>query len=117
MHCLLGVACLLHLQDFLCHCKLCFLCFKCYLALAKGGLTDEHVLILPIGHYQSTVTAPSDVLDEVEKYLFIVFLSCGTGVMLLTAVTYIRECMAVQHYVTGNQQNLTEFDPPQNIRY
>ncbi|KAJ8299800.1 hypothetical protein KUTeg_023860 [Tegillarca granosa] len=27
---------------------------KTYLALAKGGLVDDHVLILPIGHYQST---------------------------------------------------------------
>jgi hypothetical protein len=26
---------------------------QCYLALAKGGLTENHVLILPIGHYQS----------------------------------------------------------------
>ena len=47
-------------------------CYQCYLALAKGGLTNEHVLILPIGHYQSTVTAPSDVVDEIEKYLLIV---------------------------------------------
>jgi len=48
-------------------------CCQCYLALAKGGLTNDHVLILPIGHYQSTVMAPSDVLDEIEKYLLIVF--------------------------------------------
>lgn len=39
-----------------------------YLALAKGGLVDDHVLILPIGHYQSTVMAPSEVLDEIDQY-------------------------------------------------
>jgi len=48
-------------------------CCQCYLALAKGGLTNEHVLILPIGHYQSTVMAPDDVVDEIEKYLLVVF--------------------------------------------
>jgi len=49
------------------------LCHKCYLALAKGGLTEEHILILPIGHYQSMVMAPSDVIDEIEKYLLLPF--------------------------------------------
>uniref|UniRef100_A0A8C8SC16 CWF19-like protein 1 n=1 Tax=Pelusios castaneus TaxID=367368 RepID=A0A8C8SC16_9SAUR len=40
----------------------------CYLALAKGGLSTDHVLILPIGHYQSVVELSSEVLEEVEKY-------------------------------------------------
>ena len=31
---------------------------------------DDHILILPIGHYQSSVTAPSEVVDEIEKYPF-----------------------------------------------
>ncbi|XP_053385187.1 CWF19-like protein 1 isoform X2 [Mercenaria mercenaria] len=39
-----------------------------YLALAKGALVDEHILILPIGHYQSTVTVPEEVLEEIERY-------------------------------------------------
>lgn len=39
-----------------------------YLALAKGGLVDEHILILPIGHYQSSVSAPEEVTEEIEKY-------------------------------------------------
>lgn len=39
-----------------------------YLALAKGGLVDDHILILPIGHYQSSVTALEDVTEEIEKY-------------------------------------------------
>jgi len=38
------------------------------MALAKGGLTEAHVLVLPIGHYQSTVASPSDVIEEIEKY-------------------------------------------------
>ncbi|XP_070925402.1 CWF19-like protein 1 isoform X6 [Macaca nemestrina] len=41
---------------------------KCYLALAKGGLSDDHVLILPIGHYQSVVELSAEVVEEVEKY-------------------------------------------------
>ncbi|XP_028253088.1 CWF19-like protein 1 [Parambassis ranga] len=40
----------------------------CYLALAKGGLTPYHVLILPIGHYQSVVDLSSEVVEEMEKY-------------------------------------------------
>uniref|UniRef100_A0A3B5A154 CWF19-like protein 1 n=1 Tax=Stegastes partitus TaxID=144197 RepID=A0A3B5A154_9TELE len=40
----------------------------CYLALAKGGLTPHHVLILPIGHYQSVVDLSSEVVEEMEKY-------------------------------------------------
>ncbi|KAM8946527.1 CWF19-like protein 1 isoform 2-T2 [Pelodytes ibericus] len=40
----------------------------CYVALAKGGLTPDHVLILPIGHYQSMVDLASEVVEEVVKY-------------------------------------------------
>ncbi|XP_017535746.1 CWF19-like protein 1 isoform X2 [Manis javanica] len=40
----------------------------CYLALAKGGLCDDHVLILPIGHYQSVVELSAEVVEEVGKY-------------------------------------------------
>ncbi|KAK2882949.1 CWF19-like protein 1 [Channa argus] len=40
----------------------------CYLALAKGGLTPHHVLILPIGHYQSVVELSSEVVQEMENY-------------------------------------------------
>ena len=32
---------------------------------------DDHVLILPIGHYQSSVSAPADVIDEIYKYPFV----------------------------------------------
>lgn len=41
---------------------------QCYLALAKGGMTPHHVLILPIGHYQSVVELSSEVVEEMEKY-------------------------------------------------
>ncbi|TSK13549.1 CWF19-like protein 1 [Bagarius yarrelli] len=40
----------------------------CYMALAKGGLTPDHVLLLPIGHYQSVVELPSEAIDELQKY-------------------------------------------------
>lgn len=43
-------------------------CSQCYLAMAKGGLTPRHVLILPIGHYQSVVDLSSEVVQEMEKY-------------------------------------------------
>ncbi|XP_072327786.1 CWF19-like protein 1 isoform X2 [Scyliorhinus torazame] len=39
----------------------------CYIALAKGSLTPDHVLILPIGHHQSVLELPSEVIEEVEK--------------------------------------------------
>ncbi|XP_029283861.1 LOW QUALITY PROTEIN: CWF19-like protein 1, partial [Cottoperca gobio] len=40
----------------------------CYLALAKGSLTPQHMLILPIGHYQSVVELSAEVVLEMDKY-------------------------------------------------
>ncbi|XP_078240784.1 CWF19-like protein 1 isoform X1 [Pogona vitticeps] len=40
----------------------------CYLALAKGGLSPDHVLILPVGHCRSMVELASEVVEEVEQY-------------------------------------------------
>ncbi|KAK8756797.1 hypothetical protein V5799_000502 [Amblyomma americanum] len=40
----------------------------CYLALAKGALTPDHVLILPIGHHQSTVELDEETLEDVIKF-------------------------------------------------
>ena len=40
---------------------------RCYLALAEGGLSDDHVLMLPSGHYQSVVDLSAKVVEEVEK--------------------------------------------------
>ncbi|XP_064476195.1 CWF19-like protein 1 [Ornithodoros turicata] len=39
-----------------------------YVALAKGALTHDHVLILPIGHHQSTVEMDQDALEELGKF-------------------------------------------------
>ena len=39
-----------------------------YLAMAKGPLTEDNVLILPIAHHQSSVHCPPDVLKEIEYY-------------------------------------------------
>lgn len=40
-----------------------------YLALAKGGLTDDHVLILPIQHvHKASVGLPDDVKEEIAAY-------------------------------------------------
>lgn len=41
---------------------------KAYLALAKGGLVPDHVLILPVHHHQSLVSSPQDVVEQIEKY-------------------------------------------------
>ncbi|KAH9383282.1 CWF19-like protein 1 [Haemaphysalis longicornis] len=41
---------------------------SCYLALAKGALTPDHVLILPIGHHQSLVEVDEDTLEDVMKF-------------------------------------------------
>lgn len=40
----------------------------CYCALAKGALTQDHVLILPIEHFPSTASLPQDAEDELCKY-------------------------------------------------
>ena len=39
-----------------------------YLALPKGGLNPEHILILPIAHYASLLDLPQEVEDEVNKF-------------------------------------------------
>lgn len=39
-----------------------------YLALAKGGLVDDHLLLLPIGHIQCMAEAGPELKDEVERY-------------------------------------------------
>ncbi|XP_059168516.1 CWF19-like protein 1 [Physella acuta] len=41
---------------------------KAYLALAKGGLVPDHVLILPVHHHQSLVSSPDDVIEQIDKY-------------------------------------------------
>lgn len=39
-----------------------------YLALAKGGLVDEHLLILPVEHHQSLLNLPESVLNEITRF-------------------------------------------------
>ncbi|XP_069681635.1 CWF19-like protein 1 [Periplaneta americana] len=39
-----------------------------YLALAKGGLVSDHVLISPVGHHQSLSDLPEAVEEEIEKF-------------------------------------------------
>ncbi|XP_035217369.1 CWF19-like protein 1 [Stegodyphus dumicola] len=39
-----------------------------YLALAKGCLVTDHVIIVPISHIPSLVSLPKQVEDEMEKY-------------------------------------------------
>ena len=39
-----------------------------YVALARGGVNSQHVLILPIQHHQSSLTIPDDVAAEVEGF-------------------------------------------------
>jgi len=36
--------------------------------LAKGGLTPDHVLVLPIAHHSSTLVLPEDTRKEAERF-------------------------------------------------
>ncbi|XP_045478442.1 CWF19-like protein 1 [Harmonia axyridis] len=40
----------------------------CYMALAKGGLVEEHFLICPIQHYQNSVNQPEPVRIEMNQF-------------------------------------------------
>ena len=40
----------------------------CYLAMAKGGMTANHVMVLPIAHHASTLELPNDVAEEMLKF-------------------------------------------------
>lgn len=53
-----------------------------YLAMAKGPLNEQHILILPIGHFQSLVTCSDEVL-EVCKLLI------GYGLLALDLIISI----------------------------
>ncbi|KAG5899542.1 hypothetical protein JTB14_008228 [Gonioctena quinquepunctata] len=39
-----------------------------YLALAKGALVEEHFLICPIEHYQSSIGQPFEALEEIKQF-------------------------------------------------
>ncbi|KRT83265.1 hypothetical protein AMK59_3916 [Oryctes borbonicus] len=39
-----------------------------YLALAKGGIVEEHFLICPVQHHQSSISLAKDVLEEIEQF-------------------------------------------------
>ena len=41
---------------------------QCYIAMAKGGLTPDHVLILPIAHHSSSLDLPEDTRAEADKF-------------------------------------------------
>ncbi|CAI5511054.1 unnamed protein product [Closterium sp. Naga37s-1] len=41
----------------------------CYVALPKGPLVPGHVLILPIEHFPSVISLPSDALAEMWRYM------------------------------------------------
>ena len=39
-----------------------------YLALPKGGMTPDHVMILPISHYSSQLDIPEEVEKEMTRF-------------------------------------------------
>ncbi|XP_066249101.1 CWF19-like protein 1 [Euwallacea similis] len=41
---------------------------SCYLALAKGGMVEEHFLICPMEHFQSSLSCTEEVLQEMQKF-------------------------------------------------
>eukprot|EP00891_Asterochloris_glomerata_P004628 jgi/Astpho2/4628/e_gw1.00067.405.1_t len=42
---------------------------ECYLAIDKGAINDNHVLLVPIEHYPSTLTCSPNFHAEMERYL------------------------------------------------
>ncbi|XP_014219436.1 CWF19-like protein 1 [Copidosoma floridanum] len=48
-----------------------------YLALAKGGIVDDHFLILPVTHYQSISILPDNVKEELRLYKEAIKLYCA----------------------------------------
>lgn len=42
---------------------------ECYVALDKGAITDQHVLILPVEHFASSQAAPSSATEEMQRYV------------------------------------------------
>lgn len=41
---------------------------ECYLALPKGGLVSDHILIIPLDHVTSPFAIQKETFDEIEKY-------------------------------------------------
>ncbi|XP_054278247.1 CWF19-like protein 1 [Macrosteles quadrilineatus] len=39
-----------------------------YLALAKGGLVEDHLLILPVTHHQAAAHLPESVTEEIQQF-------------------------------------------------
>ena len=40
----------------------------CYLAVDKGAITDQHVLVLPVEHFPSSLTFSPAAYEEMERY-------------------------------------------------
>ncbi|KAL1500780.1 hypothetical protein ABEB36_006225 [Hypothenemus hampei] len=40
----------------------------CYLSLAKGGIVDEHLMICPMEHYQSTIACTEEIVQEMNSF-------------------------------------------------
>ncbi|XP_018327175.1 CWF19-like protein 1 [Agrilus planipennis] len=69
-----------------------------YLALAKGGLVEEHLLICPIEHHQSALHLPHNVLSEIEKFkkAIIDFYSTSQNVTIFFERNYKTSHMQIQ---------------------
>jgi len=40
---------------------------ECYVALDKGAITDQHVLVLPVEHFPSYLAAPASATEEMQR--------------------------------------------------
>ena len=45
-----------------------------YVALAKGGITGEHVLIVPVDHVVSPSQLDADTKKEIQTYVLVLIL-------------------------------------------
>ncbi|KAH7722384.1 Protein F17A9.2 [Aphelenchoides avenae] len=68
----------------------------CYMAMPKGPLTEDHVMVLSIGHLQSLVAAPEEVRAEAARYRDAFSLMCDKAGKVL--------CVFERNYKTSHLQ-------------
>ncbi|KAL9978838.1 hypothetical protein ACROYT_G016409 [Oculina patagonica] len=64
-----------------------------YVALAKGGLVPDHVLICPIAHFESTVKLTEEVLLEIEKYPLYLHMPCWSFKLWDIVNNCVNDCL------------------------
>ena len=79
------------------HCLVVCFCLQSYVALAKGGLVSDHVLICPVAHFESTVK-----LAEVSRQLTTQALHHHVTVMVIALWNYANHFSRFTGCPNGN---------------